>query len=190
MASDPYKRRLARLEARREVLHGGGGDNPDGRLGPFRMGRGGGFLLVGAIIAAIVTIGSIAWDKQAVKLATGPNPEDAHQVQLGRSVYFAHCAYCHGDSLEGKADWQLTYARGGRPPTPLDAEGGASLRSDQALFDIVKQGGQPFSPSGYRNDMPAFAQKLSDAEIWAVIAYMQKSWPVDILAEQKALNRR
>ncbi|KZD12488.1 c-type cytochrome [Oceanibaculum pacificum] len=189
MNSDPYKRRQARIEAIRAGLRGAEQD-PDARIGPFRMGRGGGFLLIAAIAAAAITLAGVFWDKEAAKRATGPNPDDINQVQLGRNVYFGHCAYCHGDALEGKPGWQLTYAQGGRPPTPLDAEGAASLRTDTALFEIVKFGGQPYSPPGYRNEMPAYEHKLTDPEIWAVIAYIQKSWPADIRAEQKAHSKR
>lgn len=65
----------------------------------------------------------------------------------------------------------------------------APLRGDKALFEIVKYGGQPFSPRGYRNDMPGYEHRLGDAEIWAVIAYMHKQWPESVHAERRPLNR-
>jgi mono/diheme cytochrome c family protein len=37
--------------------------------------------------------------------------------------------------------------------------------------------------------MPGYEHRLTDAEIWAVIAYMQKQWPEPVREERKALNR-
>lgn len=188
MTIDPYKRRQQRLDAKRGV------QPPDeeteaGLPGLPRFSSGGKFLVAASIFAAVLTIGAVFWDRESVKLADGPDPANAAQVQLGRSLYFAHCAYCHGDALEGKPGWEQTFPQGNRPATPLDADGPAPVRSDKALFDIVKFGGQPFSPRGYRNDMPGYEHRLTDAEIWAVIAYMQKQWPEPVREERKALNR-
>lgn len=42
---------------------------------------------------------------------------------------------------------------------------------------------------GYRSDMPGFKDKLSDADIWAVLSYIESAWPADIRAKQQRLNR-
>lgn len=189
MAIDPYKRRQQRLDAKRGARPTDGETELGLPPGLPRFGRGSKFLLAASIFAAVLTIGAVFWDRESVKRADGPDPANAAQVQLGRSLYFAHCAYCHGDALEGKPGWEQTFPQGGRPATPLDADGPAPVRSDDALFDIVKYGGQPFSPRGYRNDMPGYEHRLTDAEIWAVIAYMQKQWPEPVREERKALSR-
>lgn len=41
---------------------------------------------------------------------------------------------------------------------------------DSTLFGITKQGSAAFGPAGYETDMPAFKDKINDADIWAVLA--------------------
>ena len=89
MAIDPYKRRQQRLDAKR----GARPTDDDTELGlppglP-RFGRGSKFLLAASIFAAVLTIGAVFWDRESVKRADGPDPANAAQVQLGRSLYFA-----------------------------------------------------------------------------------------------------
>ena len=38
--------------------------------------------------------------------------------------------------------------------------------------------------------MPGFGNALSDAEIWAVLAFIKSSWPPEIRARQDAINRQ
>ena len=37
--------------------------------------------------------------------------------------------------------------------------------------------------------MPAFGQTLSDAEIWAVLAFIKSRWPEEIRARQAEITR-
>jgi mono/diheme cytochrome c family protein len=115
---------------------------------------------------------------------------DPGQVALGRQVYAAQCASCHGANLEGQPDWQQELPTGGRPAPPHDATGHTWHHPDQLLFEITKYGGQVASPPGYRNNMPAFEGILSDAEIWAVLAYIKSTWPPDIQAAQQQVNQQ
>jgi mono/diheme cytochrome c family protein len=41
----------------------------------------------------------------------------------------------------------------------------------------VKRGIGPHAPPGYQSDMPAFGERLSDADIAAVLAYIKSAWP-------------
>ena len=38
---------------------------------------------------------------------------------------------------------------------------------------MIKHGIGPYAPAGYKSDMPVFGDVLSDAEIWAVLAYIK-----------------
>lgn len=38
--------------------------------------------------------------------------------------------------------------------------------------------------------MPAFGQTLSDAETWAVLAFIKSRWPADTRARQSSVNQR
>lgn len=113
------------------------------------------------------------------------DPTDATQVALGQDVYASNCASCHGMNLEGQPNWQQELPTGGRPAPPHDETGHTWHHNDASLFTTVKYGGQATSPPGYTSNMPAFSHQLSDAEIWAVLAYIKSTWPPDILAVQR-----
>jgi mono/diheme cytochrome c family protein len=41
---------------------------------------------------------------------------------------------------------------------------------------------------GYQGDMPGFKDKLTDADIWAVLSYIESTWPADIREKQHRMN--
>jgi mono/diheme cytochrome c family protein len=48
----------------------------------------------------------------------------------------------------------------------------------------------PYAPPGYESDMPAFAGKLSDEEIRAVLAYIKSHWTsADVLAARAEMTQ-
>ena len=51
---------------------------------------------------------------------------------------------------------------------------------DQMLFEFTKYGPQKFAGSDYKSIMPAYGGKLSDEEIWNVLAYIKSKWPKEI----------
>jgi mono/diheme cytochrome c family protein len=118
------------------------------------------------------------------------NPRNTALVAQGKAVYQQNCASCHGVNGEGQPRWQAELPTGGRPAPPHDASGHTWHHPDQLLFAIIQQGGQATSPPGYSNLMPAFGTELSDAEIWAVIAYLKSTWPAEIQAAQEEANQR
>jgi mono/diheme cytochrome c family protein len=120
----------------------------------------------------------------------GADPTVAREVALGREVYLARCASCHGVNLEGQPNWKDGPLNGPSPAPPHDANGHTWHHPDALLFDIVKNGGQQSSPETYINAMPAFGGVLSDREIWAVLSYLKSTWPPDILAAQEEVNRQ
>jgi mono/diheme cytochrome c family protein len=42
---------------------------------------------------------------------------------------------------------------------------------------------------GSETDMPAHARVLTDADIWALLSYIESTWPPDIRERQHRLNR-
>jgi mono/diheme cytochrome c family protein len=54
--------------------------------------------------------------------------------------------------------------------------GKVSQLENRDLFDIIKYGGQPFSPPGYTNNMPGFEIQLDDKSIWLILAYLKSRW--------------
>jgi mono/diheme cytochrome c family protein len=112
-------------------------------------------------------------DEQAVGSA---DPSNAAQVALGAKIYALNCAMCHGARLEGQPNWRERLPDGRMPAPPHDESGHTWHHTDSVLFGITKHGLKDYAPPGYQSDMPAFAGKLSDAEIWAVLAFIESHW--------------
>jgi len=152
-----------------------------------KLGPKGRFLAFAILFAAGITV---FWTYTERHLAEDNQAADRHnaaQVALGKSLYQANCAFCHGDKLEGKPGWDKNYPSGRRPALPLNGEGAIARLSDDDLFDLTKYGGQPFSPADYKNDMPGFEMQLGDADIWAILAYMKSVWPEEVIERQREM---
>jgi mono/diheme cytochrome c family protein len=98
------------------------------------------------------------------------------QGQGGRNLYQTNCASCHGAQLEGQPNWMSRLPNGRLPAPPHDETGHTWHHSDDQLFRIVKEGLAVFAP-GYETDMPAFADRMTDDEIRAVIDFIKSTWP-------------
>lgn len=138
-----------------------------------------------ALVPVVAFIGGIGQQP----LSGRADPTDSHQVALGERVYREHCAACHGTDLEGQPDWQSRRPDGRLPAPPHDEAGRTWHHADEVLFRITKYGVSELVP-GYESDMPAYADPLTDEEIWAVLAFIKSRWPPDIRARQADINRR
>ena len=118
------------------------------------------------------------------------DPSDLTQVVAGKTVYDAHCAACHGASLEGQPNWRKPLPEGGLPAPPHDVTGHTWHHDDALLFNYTKKGGKAMVPSGFKSNMPGFADTLSDGEIWAVLAFIKSKWPEEVRERQATLNKR
>ncbi|GLR82267.1 c-type cytochrome [Azospirillum oryzae] len=142
---------------------------------------------IGLALAAVVALaGAVMFAGPKVSA----DPTDAAQVARGKMVYAEQCASCHGTRLEGQTNWQSRKADGRLPAPPHDATGHTWHHPDEDLFRITKQGIAAFAPPGYSSDMPAFGGKLSDADIWAVLAFIKSSWPEDIRRRHAAMSEQ
>jgi mono/diheme cytochrome c family protein len=120
------------------------------------------------------------------------NPRDKVRVASGAKVYAQHCAACHGARLEGQPDWRRRLPNGRLPAPPHDESGHTWHHRDEVLFGITKHGLVPgkYAPPDYESDMPAFDGKLSDDEIWAVLAYVKSHWTsADVLTTRAEMTR-
>ena len=126
-----------------------------------------------------------------VALAIGPALADdllPETLALGKEIYAAKCASCHGLNLEGQPDWKRRLTGGKMPAPPHDITGHTWHHSDQDLFRIVKEGVAAIVGNGYESDMLAFGPVLSDDEITATLAYIESTWPERQQATQRALT--
>ncbi len=119
------------------------------------------------------------------------DPTDTERVDLGRRLYAAHCAACHGQKLEGQPNWRIRRANGRLPAPRHDESGHTWHHPDAVLFDITRHGMVPgrTAPADYASDMPAYEQILTDEEIIAVLAYIKSTWPEDIQQLQREVNQ-
>ncbi len=111
------------------------------------------------------------------------DPSNRTQVALGERIYAEQCAACHGAKLEGQPDWRRRLPNGRLPAPPHDDSGHTWHHPEEVLFGITKRGlVPPYAPKDYESDMPAYAGKLSDEEIYAVLAYIMSRWSKEVLA--------
>ena len=98
------------------------------------------------------------------------------QVQTGSRVFQEQCAQCHGAQAQGiTADWRARLEDGSFPPPPLNGSAHAWHHPLSVLLQVINQGGVPLG-----GQMPAFANRISDTEKLAAIAYFQSFWKDDI----------
>jgi mono/diheme cytochrome c family protein len=95
-------------------------------------------------------------------------------IAAGEEVYARHCAQCHGERGFGDGD-------AGRALDPSPALLSFMVRMpmavDEYLLWSVSEGGLPFG-----SEMPAFKDRLSEEQIWQVIAFMRAGFPTDAAA--------
>ena len=126
----------------------------------------------------------------ALALAACADAGDTRRTARGKGIYEVHCASCHGASFEGQPKWRERLPDGKFPAPPHDETGHTWHHADSLLFDITRNGIEPYAPPGYRSDMPAFRDELSDDDIRAVIAYIKSTWPEETRKLQAEVTRQ
>ncbi|MCW2241482.1 c-type cytochrome [Azospirillum canadense] len=109
-------------------------------------------------------------------------------VEIGRRLYAAECAGCHGIELKGEPNWQVMAPSGRVKAPPQDETGHSFEHSDAELFQTVKYGVR--EQKGERDvvSMPVFADRLQDRQMLAALAYIKSRWPVSVRASQATRN--
>lgn len=121
-------------------------------------------------------------------LPAGAFFHDETAVDLGRMLYAANCASCHGTNLEGQPNWQSVNEAGTYPAPPHDESGHTWHHGDAMLHDYVKRGGQAVLDDmgvNFTSGMPGFSDALTDDEIDAVLDFIKSTWPERIRIIQK-----
>jgi mono/diheme cytochrome c family protein len=118
--------------------------------------------------AMAVYLKSIAASPPRPPSSTLPSTESSLLISLGKTVYDAHCATCHGAQGEG------------RPPhwPPLAGNQSIGMQSAVNPIRMVLNGGYPPGTKGNPKPygMPPFAGQLSDNEVAAVVSYIRTAW--------------
>jgi mono/diheme cytochrome c family protein len=104
-------------------------------------------------------------------------PAEGDALEAGRSLYERYCGLCHG--MDGEGARPDPYAVGAAPPH--NDEGHTWHHADQQNFATVWYGGY--------GAMPAFHDRLSEDEIFAILAYIKTWWAEDQLQHQTDLTQ-
>ncbi|MEQ8391249.1 MAG: cytochrome c [Thalassospira sp.] len=145
-----------------------------------------GALAGGAIMYGIITFFAPA---AAVDPSVQLLPDDLKLVALGKKVYDANCASCHGVKFEGEANWRERGPDGLLPAPPHDETGHTWHHPDAVLFALTKFGPGAMAGDDYQSAMPGFADVLSDEEIVASLSYIKSRWPNDIRLRHDQINQ-
>lgn len=140
------------------------------------------------LLAAVLLLTATSAAGSASDAPTHADPDNAALVARGKSLYAQHCASCHGANLEGQPEWRRRLPSGRLRAPPHDATGHTWHHADQQLFDMVKTGTAGVAP-GLETDMPVYGGVLSDAEIWAVLSFIESTWPADIRARHSRVTQ-
>ena len=144
-------------------------------------------LVVMVFVGGVAAIGlaatvNVNWPTASI---AGAYPDDLAQVAMGRVVYQQNCGSCHGVRLEGQPNWRVRKPDGKLPAPPHDENGHTWHHPDEQLFRITELGVKPpLALEGYESDMPAFGDSLTDEQIWAVLAFIKRTWSPEIRRRQ------
>ena len=97
-------------------------------------------------------------------------PDIRAKLRRGRMLFDNHCTACHGWTGQGSGPEAFALV-----PAPADLGWLARApknRSEPYIYWSVAEGGRQFE-----SDMPAFKDRLSKKDIWAVIAYIRAGLP-------------
>ena len=115
------------------------------------------------VIAIFLALGVAAY----VSPRTKANPSPTGNRAAGLEVHKANCAKCHGPG--GKGDGPAGKLLKTKPADWTDKAKMSKL-SDNDLFNVIKHGGKAVGKSAL---MPAWKDKLSDDQIYDVIAFIR-----------------
>ena len=144
------------------------------------------FLLFAIPMIAVIAVGGAAWTLMAREHPPG-DPEDSEQVAVGSALYGWNCARCHGDDLGGELglakkkaglsdeDVNEVAERLGDIAPAHDKSGSTSRLEDEMLFRIIDEGPKTVLDKP-ASRMSGYHDRLSEEEIWSIIAFMKSHW--------------
>ncbi len=101
---------------------------------------------------------------------------DSSAVLRGKQIYQLHCAMCHGGNAEGAVNWKVPDENLNYPPPPHDDTGHSWHHPDRVIYEAIREGLRDSLRPDQPVRMQSFGEKLSDAEIRAVLTYFKSLW--------------
>jgi mono/diheme cytochrome c family protein len=117
--------------------------------------------------------------QRAVKTQTAQpsvaRERDFAKVMRGRKLFTQNCASCHGSQAQGAPQWSTPGADGKYPPPALNGTAHTWHHPTIVLKRTIREG-----TIAIGGKMPPWGDKLSDADMEAIIAWFQSHWPDEI----------
>jgi putative heme-binding domain-containing protein len=88
-------------------------------------------------------------------------------IQKGKSLFAHYCAHCHGLSGDGDG-FNAKFLD--KEPAELSDSKFQAKKTNHQIFKVINKGGASVRKSHL---MPVFGRTLSEAEIWALVAYIR-----------------
>jgi mono/diheme cytochrome c family protein len=145
----------------------------------------GGQVTRAALLLVVLLLAACDKDGDTPATTAPARVTDAGQLARGAEAYRAHCAVCHGERAQGAPNWQKPGPDGKYPPPPLDGSAHAWHHPMAALKQTIRDGTTRLGGS-----MPAWRDKLSEADIEAVIVWFQSLWQEEIYRAWQDIDRR
>ncbi len=114
-------------------------------------------------VRAKVALAVTAAASVLVACGSSDEPRDEAVVEGGQELYEAHCIGCHGGAVGGGIS---------DIPPPHNAEGHTWHHADCLIVETVLE---RMDRPGYP-EMPAFAGRLNEEDVRAILAYVETWW--------------
>ena len=138
------------------------------------------YLAVSCFAVAFLFLAACASEPPLVNqynTAVPPLPTlDASQIARGKQIYQQYCASCHGANAEGAANWKTPDDNLNFPPPPHNDDGHTWHHPDRVIYEAIRDGIRDTLRPNQPIRMQPFGDKLSDADIRALLAYFKSLW--------------
>jgi len=123
----------------------------------------------GLLLALGLLVTDLAATVNAAMTEEKANLSASDRGATGEGAFMGYCLPCHG--MEGKGDGPLADSlEGGVKPRNLSDAEYMSTRSDQELFNVIKNGGKI---AGFSDVMPDWGYNFPDSDIKAIVQYIR-----------------
>lgn len=114
--------------------------------------------------------------------------EVSAKLELGKALYYTHCASCHGENLQGQPKWKTSLDEDGHNyAPPLNGTGHTWHHSEEQLYNIIRYG-LKFYNDNYKGKMKGNDQ-LNDEDVWSILQYIKSVWPDSIQKKYKTMTK-
>ena len=146
------------------------------------------------LIIIVLLIGSyflLFQSKHTQEEVNTPNTtleEVSAKLELGKALYYTHCASCHGNNLQGQPKWKTSLDEDGHNyAPPLNGTGHTWHHSEEQLYNIIRYG-LTFYNQNYKGKMKGNDQ-LSDGDVLSILEYIKSVWPESIQKKYKTMTK-